>query len=97
MTLMTEEETAAARSSYNQFLKDHVASVTFRKVNGEMREMRCTLMPQYIPETVNADPKSEKRVREAADTVVVAYDLDKNDWRSFRVDSVVAIHTASAA
>ena len=52
-------------------------SVTFKKVNGELRQMRCVM------EQPTSEPKSHE--------VVPVMDLDKGSWRSFRIDSVVAI------
>lgn len=70
-------------------LRSGVCNVTFTKVNGESREMRCTLVRDMIPE--NKTPKSpeegepEKKINEA---VIRVFDLIKEDWRSFKVDSV---------
>jgi hypothetical protein len=52
-------------------------SVTFKKVSGELREMRCMM------EQPTSEPKNHE--------VVPVMDLDKGSWRSFRIDSVVAI------
>jgi hypothetical protein len=60
-----------------------VCRVVFEKVNGEMREMRCTLAPDRLPESQflhEGRTHSEEYTR--------VWDLDENAWRSFRFDSV---------
>lgn len=61
-------------------------TVTFTKVNGEKRVMPCTLQASMLPP---APPVVEGKVprKENLDTIRV-FCTDKNEWRSFRVDSV---------
>jgi len=65
-------------------LKDSVCSVTFEKVNGEVRKMRCTLQDSVLPKQ---EGKSKK---EQSDEVVSVWDLDKDSWRSFRIDKILS-------
>ena len=62
--------------------------VTFTKVNGEQRKMRCTLNPTKI---TRQQQKESKNSRVVPSSVMVVFDLDKNEWRSFRWDSVKEI------
>lgn len=62
-------------------LQKEVIQVTFNKVNGEERIMDCTLQESVIPKT---DPKNKKN----NDEVLPVWDVNKNEWRSFRLDSV---------
>jgi hypothetical protein len=64
-------------------LQRRVMYVTFTKVDGTERKMLCTLNDQYLPQ--RSDTVSE---RKRTDEVVSVYDLEKDDWRSFRVSSV---------
>jgi hypothetical protein len=64
-------------------LKKHECTVTFTKVNGETRVMPCTLKEDVIPKQ---EPKGTKKPNES---VVSVWCLDKQEWRSFRVDNVV--------
>ena len=64
-------------------LKNHECTVTFTKVNGETRVMPCTLKEDLVPKV---EPKGTKKPNEA---VVSVWCLDKQEWRSFRVDNVV--------
>lgn len=68
--------------------------VSFNKVTGERRDMRCTLRKDLIPtpkDIETNDAFNTKKVREINENVVVAYDLAKNDWRSFRVENLISI------
>ena len=64
-------------------LKKNVMRVTFTKVNGEERVMRCTLHDSVLPE----QPISGIKKKENQETLSV-WDLDNDGWRSFRLDSI---------
>lgn len=78
-----------------EIISQHVVNVTFFKKNGERRDMKCTLLSSVIPESPKVEPVltedgiiPPKKVRvESPDTLSV-FDLDKNGWRSFTVESV---------
>ena len=71
-------------------LKHSVAEVTFTKVNGERRIMRCTLDPRHLPQMTNEQTNhlNEQHKRAENQDVIACWDLQANGWRSFRVDSV---------
>lgn len=74
------------RCELKETLKDGVATVTFKKVNGDVREMRCTLNEKLLP------PRDEKaKVKKDNPSILAAYDLDKKAWRSFKVDQVILV------
>lgn len=73
-------------------LKSAVAMVTFEKADGTERTMRCTLMESFLPKA----KKPAKKTKEPNEEVVSAFDLDKGEWRSFRLDSVKNITYFSA-
>lgn len=60
-------------------------TVTFFKTSGEERTMRCTLDESKIPSDKQPKGTSTKKV---SDATLSVYDLDKNDWRSFRYESI---------
>lgn len=71
-------------------LRDGVLQVTFDNVNGEQRIMPCTLQTDYMPDM------SESKVNQVDEfsvnkSVIRAFAIDKQSWRSFRVDNVKAI------
>jgi hypothetical protein len=77
------------RESIVSDLRKNVLEVTFTKVNGEERVMRCTLDPRYMPPKMESDNVQEanKYNRDNPDVIAV-WDIQNNGWRSFRVDSV---------
>lgn len=65
-------------------LKTNVIKVTFTKVNGEQREMDCTLHQSYLPESIeNTNTKKQ------SDSSISVWDVNLDSWRSFRWDSIV--------
>ena len=69
--------------------------VSFIKVNGERRDMECTLDPSYLPDEVQPSlPFDESaEIKKVNENIVPAWDTNKNAWRSFRVNSVIKITT----
>jgi len=63
-----------------------VCNIRFTKVDGTIREMRCTLKSDLVPETESSD--KERKVNES---VLPVWDLEKEGWRSFRIDSVIDV------
>jgi transcription-repair coupling factor (superfamily II helicase) len=64
--------------------------VTFTKVDGTERVMECTLRGDLIPASP-VDPDKPKRVVKENLDVVRVFDTEKQEWRSFRIDSVVSV------
>ena len=81
--------TEYAREEVVAGLKSGFAIVAFDKKNGQQRVMRCTLDPQYLPEMTEAS--KAKKAKPVNDEVVSVWDMDKNGWRSFRLDSIQKI------
>ena len=65
-------------------LQKRTMRITFTKVNGEERVMDCTLQEHMVPPT-NPDNRKEN------ETVLPVWDINKGEWRSFRIDSVTNI------
>lgn len=80
---MTYERDAVIRD-----LRQNVIEVTFIKVNGEQRVMRCTLDPQYLPPNYDSQHLDEQHKKKENLSTIAAWDLNAQGWRSFRVDSV---------
>ena len=70
-----------------EFLKANVAEVRFTKSDGTERLMKCTLKEDLVV----AYNKKTDRTKEANNDIVPVFDVEKNEWRSFRVDSVQSI------
>ena len=58
--------------------------ITFTKVNGEERVMDCTLQEHMIAQTEESNRKKNEEV-------LPVFDINKGEWRSFRLDSVTNI------
>jgi hypothetical protein len=59
--------------------------IFFRKVDGSIRHMICTLNPKLAPRILLV--KKENISQE----VIAVWDLEKHDWRSFRKDSIISM------
>ena len=82
--------TMFTRDGLIDMLRHNVVNVTFTKVNGDERVMKCTLQPTYI---TNAPTQNGELVVEGTSTSnnVAVWDVDANGWRSFRVASVKSV------
>ena len=65
-------------------LQKKTMRITFTKVNGEERIMDCTLQEYMLPPTNSNNRKENKEV-------LPVWDINKGEWRSFRLDSVTNI------
>jgi hypothetical protein len=70
-------------------LRNNIVTVTFTKVNGEERTMKCTLMAEYVPNAPSNN--GQVLLQESESKAVSVWDTEMNGWRSFRVDSVKSI------
>ena len=77
------------RDELINILKDNVCVVSFKKKDGTNRNMKCTLKENIVPKATKEDPLSQKKIRALNEEVVPVWDVEKEGWRSFRVDSVV--------
>lgn len=70
-------------------LKKEKAKVIFTKADGTERIMECTLMKSFLPEQIDIEEYTSER--NTNDGVIAVWDLDKEDWRSFRLDRIESI------
>ena len=63
--------------------------VIFTKLNGEERNMLCTLREDIIP-AATKDPITQKKVRDLNEEVLAVWDTKAEGWRSFRISNVVS-------
>lgn len=78
------------RTEMMKELQERDCRVIFKKTNGEERDMVCTLREDAIPAASKSDPLSQKKVRSVNEEVIPVWDVNKQAWRSFRVDSVIS-------
>jgi len=71
-------------------LRSGVCNVSFTKVNGEHRDMRCTLVRDMIPteQLPTSSTLPEDSESQPNESVIRVFDLTANGWRSFKVDNV---------
>ena len=69
----------------------HCRTVNFDKINGENRNMLCTLKQNLVPEVKSS--REQHAVRHDP-TVIKVWCLDKQGWRSFRVENVKDVQVA---
>ena len=67
-------------------LQKKAMRITFTKVNGEERVMDCTLQEHIVPSTKYTNRKQNEEV-------LPVFDINKGEWRSFRLDSITNIES----
>jgi hypothetical protein len=72
-------------------LKAHIMKIKFTKINGETREIVCTLNEIYLPKKIN-EPNIDKPPRKKSMDVISVWDLVKNDWRGIRWNNIVEFY-----
>lgn len=75
-----------SRQDVLNMLTNSVVTVTFTKVNGEERVMRCTLLSEYMPSGTGPT-----LLQESTGDNISVWDTEANGWRSFRVSSIKSI------
>ena len=71
-------------------LQRETLEVTFEKVDGTMRTMKCTLIPNYLPEEYRG---KAPMLTETIPTSISVWDTEASSWRAFRLDSVRRIRS----
>ena len=69
-----------------QALIEGTVVMKFTKVDGTERVMKCTLNTDIIPEYIL---ESVKNVKPKKEGVMSVWDIEKDQWRSFRTDNVI--------
>ena len=76
-----------------EILVNGVATVTFTKIDGTERTMKCTLLPEYMPTSVAQGQQllTESSPKVENPNTISVWDIESQGWRSFRIDSVTTI------
>ena len=74
-----------------ELLKNNVMTVTFTKVDGTQRVMKCTLVADRIPNAPKNDGKVLVKENKVMDNNISVWDIEANGWRSFKVDRVQSV------
>ena len=83
----SQVNTPEGREWLRGLLHNEEVKITFTKKDGTEREMLCTLVNDKIP----SEKAPKNTGKSGSDEAIAVFDLDKNDWRSFRWDSVKKI------
>jgi hypothetical protein len=78
------------RDGLIDMLRHNIVTVTFTKVNGDERVMKCTLRSEMIPNASTQNGELVVEQKQSSNNVSV-WDIDASGWRSFRVSSVKSI------
>jgi hypothetical protein len=62
-------------------LKENIIEVTFTKVNGEIRLMRCTLKPEYLPSNTDLNHLVAEHKKEENLNTIACWDVQNHGWR----------------
>jgi hypothetical protein len=65
-----------------KLLQNGIVNIRFRKRDGSIRDMRATLVPELIGIETYSIAKGPEHVQ-------CVWDIDKEEWRSFRWDSLI--------
>jgi hypothetical protein len=76
-----------------EMLVNGVVTVTFVKVDGTERTMKCTLLPEYLPTNVAPGQQllTESLPKVENPNTISVWDIESQGWRSFRIDSVTML------
>ena len=72
-------------------MANNVVEVTFTKVDGTNRLLKCTLDPEVLPPIIELKFEEENLKRKKSENVMCVYDTEASSWKSFRYDSVKQI------
>ena len=72
-----------------EMLQTSQCRVIFTKLNGEERNMICTLREDIIP-SATKDPITQKKVRDLNEEVLAVWDTKAEGWHKFRTSIVVS-------
>jgi hypothetical protein len=85
------------RDWIKSLLQASTITVQFTKADGTVRDMQCTLNPEQLPDMVTTGPVDgivveSAKPRKAPDPHSLrVFDVDKQEWRSFRFDRLLKI------
>lgn len=88
MVNVNQLATDEGKTFVKSILREGVARVTFTKVDGTERNMKCTLNEKVIPQST--EEKKTVKVKAYNPDVISVWDTENNGWRSFRWDSIKA-------
>jgi hypothetical protein len=80
-----------SKTELAEMLRRDIMEVSFAKVDGTGRVMKCTLIDKYLP-TPMTDIDATKKDNP---NVLAVWDIDSNGWRSFRMNSITDVRVVN--
>lgn len=77
-------DTNLEKDYLKNLLREQILTIEFVKKDGTVRKMLCTLDADKIPS--EKMPKNSGKAQ--SDDVLAVFDIEKQDWRSFRYESI---------
>ena len=74
------------KEKLKELLQKNVLEIKFNKIDGTERVMNCSLKQEIIPISENKTPK---KIKPENENVLAVWDLQKEAFRSFRLDSLI--------
>lgn len=88
METMETKSTAGLAKTLRTALMEGEMKIVFRKLDGSLRTMLCTLDPTLIPSDKLPSNTTNEPVDESPEYMRV-YDLQAKGWRSFRLANII--------
>jgi hypothetical protein len=83
------------KADLKKLLHENTLSVLFTKKDGTQRAMLCTLKADLLPVVDRQEGDEVKKERKESEESIRVWDLEKQDWRSFRIDSIISYKGSS--
>jgi hypothetical protein len=87
LTMDWTEDDELLKYKLQELLKDNIVEITFTKVDGTSRTMKCTLKNTLIPESFD-NYQERSTTKKVSEYVLPVWDIENNGWRSFRIHNV---------
>ena len=84
--VLPKELVNALKEVLKHYLTKGVVKVVFTKKDGTERVTLCTLSEEYLPESYAGSGERKK-----SEETLAVFDIEEDDWRSFRWDSIKEI------
>ena len=85
------EEREDFKSWLKGLLHDGAVMITFTKVDGSVRVMTCSLKKELLPPPPEVKEGEVKKERKVNPEVCPVFDLEKQDWRSIKYETIKKI------
>jgi len=87
----SESEKEKYKEWLQGLLETDLVHLTFVKKDGTIREMKCTLRDDYLPEVQKDFGEEDTKIKSHPKDTISFWDIESQGWRSCRYDSIVEI------